>query len=158
MTPMLPKRRTASSLTLAAVIATGACSDSPTKPNDVPMPPAAEITKFDIGIDDADARLVPGLADQKSAVTLEQALSDLETHLNAGNRSLSLGDLDIARAALGAYGRGTDARRLDAPELGAIEVVLDHAALLLGVDLGADVQVRKSGTGVVTRSDAEVAK
>jgi hypothetical protein len=77
---------------------------------------------------DATSRSVPALENATARAALASSLAQLDAALVAGNITKARAALIDSRTALGAAGGQPG----DAPDLGAIELLLDHVAPLIG--------------------------
>jgi hypothetical protein len=120
----------------------GCTPDAPTQPP--ADPPAAasagsvaisaeQLATVNAGVEDAGARLLPSLKDAVKAAQLHAMLRDLSTQLADGDASRARRTLARARAAV----RDGDGHA-SAPDLAAIELVLDRAAAVLDEDAAPD--------------------
>lgn len=118
-------------LALVPVLALSGCSDTPTSARR--DPPAAEVTRIRPALDDALARVVPGLEDPATRAEMQRRLSDLSGHLDAGETAQARSEVSAAARSLASYRRSGDTR--DAADVGAIQLALLHMADALGLRL-----------------------
>jgi hypothetical protein len=129
---------------VAWVVGTTACSDS-TGPEPPPPPPdvtcpGAQVRACDdatrsVALDgtaDASRRSAPALENAAARTAVESSVDRLNTSLAAGNITKALAALADSRRAVEAARSQLGTFVGDAADLGAIELLLDHVASLIG--------------------------
>lgn len=125
-----------SSLGGLTVVLAAACGEAPAEPAQYPvsvetMAPATETAAFLPALGDGRARLLPWLADRASADKLGEQLDQLGYAFTQRDAQAAARVIATSRAIIAAYDPAQ--RAGDAPELGALELVLDRAAELIGL-------------------------
>jgi len=119
-------------LIVAVALGLAACDGrrGPTTSNG-PMAPPAEVEAFLPAFLEEQERILPTLEDRRTAQELDDRLNRLFTFLKRRDAARATEEIGLLRAALRYYGPSTAVRIADGAELGAIEIVLDRAAVLL---------------------------
>lgn len=119
----------------ALVVGIAGCRDGrgPVGSKRDPMAPPAQVEEFLPAFLDEQERILPTLEDRRTAQELDDRLDRLVTFLRRRDAIRATEEVGLIRAALVYYGPSTNVRIADGAELGAIEILMDRAAVLLGM-------------------------
>ncbi len=137
-----PRRRRSSvaarmlmrALLVAVLPLAAACKDSPTPPKIDPFTPA-ELGIFMPALQDARERIVPALENKAIAASVGGHLKELSDNLGTRHIERSRNAVNQAVVVLNQYMKSAQASTADIPEVGAIQLVLYHAGLLLRMQI-----------------------
>ncbi len=119
---------------VAAISLAAACKDMPTPPIEVPFT-SAELGSYLPALQDARTRIVPVLENKEMAIRIGTQLQNLADNLAARDVVRSRHHVNQAVMVLDRYMNSPNAVATDIPEVGAIQLVLYHAGVLLRMQI-----------------------
>ena len=121
---------------VCALVGTVAC-DSPTQPRvDLDLvAPAAQVAQFLPAIDDVRSRILPSGGDVHRMLRMQVCMNVLRADLVARDARAAQAQIEYARRLLGRC----DADCLAPADRSVIELTLDHAAMLVGLERRLDI-------------------
>lgn len=121
---------------VCALVGTAAC-DSPTQPrSDVDLAaPAPQVAQFLPAIDDVRSRILPSGGDTHRMLHMQVCMNGLRTELMARDALAAQAQIEYGRSLLSTC----DAECLAPADRSVIELTLDHAAMLIGIERRLDI-------------------